>query len=268
MSEIAKAKRPFFAAKNPEKEGCIYYEEEVEFDWHKGMSWQVRQRSSVAMAHVIEGLYPKAKDKILEVSTKSSNYALGAALSAMNLQFTDYETQETHPVENWFQASKQFSRQGEIFGPYMELLNEDSKNAKRFVNPNLDKKIAEQYTNNLLFRRIQNEIAGSSLRSFIFCGKEFKVVPKSGFYDYIYCKALSQNKDLADAIRKFIVFTDIEFNPIKNGKVIRYNTQARSCAIFVALSNRRTLDVALESFESFINCVQYQTEENNTLFAK
>lgn len=261
MSKIARAKRPFFAAKSADKEGCIYFENEVEFDWHKGMSWQVRQRSSLAMAQVIEEMYPKTKGRILEVSTKSSNYELGVALSALNLKYTDYETQEIHPIENWFQSSKQFSRQGEVFGPYVELLNVDPKRAKRFVNSNLDKKISEQYADNDMFNNIQSEIKGTSLSSFVFLGKRYKTEPKSGFYDYIYTKALNQNQELANALKEYMVFTDIEFNPRMNGRVVRYNTQARACAIFVALSNKGLLNVALEDFDSFVDCVQY--EANN-----
>lgn len=260
MSEIARAKRPFFAAKSADKEGCIYFEKEVEFDWHKGMSWQVRQRSSLAMAQVIEEMCPKTKGRILEVSTKSSNYEQGFALSAMNLMYKDFETQEMHPIENWFQSSKQFSRQGELFGPYAELLNVDPKSAKRFVNSNLDKKTAEQYADNAVFNRIQSEIKGTSLSGFVFRGKSYKTEPKSGFYDYIYSKALSQNQELANAIKKYKVFTDIEFNPIINGRVVRYNTQARACAIFVALSNKGLLNIALEDINSFIDCVQYETD--------
>jgi hypothetical protein len=260
MSEIARAKRPFFAAKSGNKEGCIYYEKEVEFDWHKGMSWQVRQRSSLAMAQVIEEMYPKTKGRILEVSTKSSNFELGSALSAMNLIYTDLETQEMHSIENWFQASKQFSREGKLFGPYTELLNVDPKSAKRFVNSNLHKKIAEQYAYNAMFNRIQNEIKGARLSSFVFRGKNYKTEPKSAFYDYIYSKALNQNQKLANAIKDYTVFTDIEFNPIMSGRVVRYNTQARACAIFVALLNKGLLNIALENFDSFIDSVQYETD--------
>lgn len=261
MSENARAKRPFFAAKSADKVGCIYYEEEIEFDWHKGMSWQVRQRSSLSMARVIESIYPKTIGKILEVSTKSNNFELGSALSAMNLMYTDCETQETRSIENWFQSSKQFSRQGKIFGPYTELLDIDPKSAKRFVNSKLDNKVAIQYTDNAMFKRIQAEIKDANLCGFVLCGKSYKTEPKSGFFDYIYSKALNQNQELANSLINYSVFTDIEFNPKMNGRVIRYNTQARACAIFVALTKRGLLNIALEDFDSFVECVQYETDK-------
>ena len=264
MPQMGRARRPFFAAKSQEKEGCVFFEKEVEFDWHTGMSWQVRQRSSLAMAQVIEEMYPETKGRILEVSTKSSNYELGFALSAMNLMYTDLETQKKRPVENWFQSSKQFSREGEVFGPYTELLNVDPKSAKRFVNSTLDRKIADQYAHNALFNRIQGEIKGASLQSFVLLGKHFKTQPKSGFYDYLYSKALNQNQELADAIIEYTVFTDIEYNPIMNGVVVRFNTQARASAIFVALSIKGLLNIALKDFSSFVDCVQYETDFNST----
>ena len=260
MPQMARARRPFFAAKSQNKEGCVFFEKEVEFDWHKGMSWQVRQRSSLAMAQAIEEMFPQTKGRILEVSTKSNNYELGFALSAMNLMYTDLETQEKRPVENWFQSSKQFSREGKVFGPYTELLNVDSKSAKRFVNSTLDKKIADQYAHNALFNRIQGEIEGASLLRFVWLGKNYGIEPKSGFYDYLYSKALNQNQELADAIIEYTVFTDIEFNPKMNGVVIRFNTQARACAIFEALSQKGVLNIALKDYSAFVDGVPYETD--------
>jgi hypothetical protein len=260
MTGVARAVRPFFVVKRPEKTGRVYHEENIEFDWHKGMSWQVRQRSSIAMAEAIMDKYKSQAEylRILEVSTKSTNYDLGVALSARNLLFTDTKTQRTLPVENWFQASKQFTRDGITFGPYTDLLNVEPSQAKRFVNANLDTKTAEQYRGNPLFEQVQSEIAGASMSSFVFLGDEYPLEPKSSFYDYLYAKALNQeqNDALARAIGEYTTFTDIEFNPIKSGKVIRFNTQARACAIFVALQQRDLLNDALESIDSFIECVE------------
>lgn len=89
MARINTTTRPFYCV--PEKEGRAFFEDAVEFDWHSGMSWQVRQRSSDAMHDAIlqkrskHGLKP---EEILEVSTASHDYELGQALSAMNLMYT------------------------------------------------------------------------------------------------------------------------------------------------------------------------------------
>ena len=262
MTGIARASRPFFAVKRPEKGGCVYHEEEIEFDWHKGMSWQVRQRSSLALAQAIERKYPSTAGKILEVSTKSVNYEIGAALSAQRLTYADRKSGRSLPVENWFQASKQFIRDGIELGPYPELLDVEPIQAKRFVNADLDKKTAEQYSGDPLFERIQSEIRGAVMKRFVFLDEAYPLEPKSSFYDFLYARALdqAQNAELARALGRYAVFTDIEFNPVKNGKVIRYNTQARACAIWVSLANRGLSARALEAIGSFVDCVAYGTD--------
>lgn len=263
MTAIARASRPFFAVKRPEKGGCVYHEEEIGFNWHRGMSWQVRQRSSLAMAQAIEDRYPSVAGKILEVSTKSVDYEIGAALSAQRLIYSDHRSGRSRPVENWFQASKQFIRNGLELGPYPELLDVEPVRAKRFINPNLDKKTAEQCSGDPLFEQIQREIRGAVMSRFVFLDEAYPLEPKSSFYDFLYVQALSQeqNSELARALRKYVVFTDIEFNPVKNGKVIRYNTQARACAIWVSLEQRGLSARALESIESFVDCVGYGSHE-------
>lgn len=264
MTAISRAKRPFFAVKRPDKSGCIYHEEEIGFDWHRGMSWQVRQRSSLALAKAIEDKYPSVAGKILEVSTKSVAHEIGAALSAQRLIYEDRGSGRSLPVENWFQASKQFIRDGMVFGPYPELLDVEPIKAKRFIDPNLDKKTAEKYRGDPLFERIQNEIRGAVMNRFVLPGGEaYPLEPKSSFYDFLYAHALDQdqNSDLARALSGYVVFTDIEFNPVKNGKLIRYNTQARACAIWVSLGRRGYTARALESIESFVECVAYGSDE-------
>ncbi|WP_443730290.1 DarT1-associated NADAR antitoxin family protein [Slackia isoflavoniconvertens] len=269
MGAINCATRPFFA---PSKlEGQAFYEDEVTFDWHNGMSWQVRQRSSDSMREAILAKYSSSlsEDDILEVSTASHNFEIGQALSAMNLLYADPVTGETHPVENWFQSSKVFHRDGRDYGPYRELLN--VRLAKRYVNPNPDSKTKEQLKDDSLFLDIQNEIRGSDMCGFNLEGEEYPVIPRSAFYDYLYVSALTQpqNKQLSEGLTNFRVFTDIMFNP-GVGKTRRFNTQARSCAIYVALSKRGVFASGMPSFNDFVDAVAYYPEnrisEQATLF--
>lgn len=258
MSGVKRAVRPFFGASR--KPGCAYFEEDIEFDWHSGLNWQVRQRSSKCMAEAIVQRYGNAGlalSDILEVSTASDEYETGKALSAINLMYEDPETGRVFSVENWFQAAKVFEGGGCEIGPYDELLT--AKSPKRYLNPYLDKKIAEQYEDDELFQRIQSEISGARLTRFELWGKSFPLVPRSCFYDFLYAKALYQdrNVDLARRLCKYRVFTDIMFNP-GTGKKQKYNTQARSCAIFVSLTNRGLIDDALFDIETFIDLVQYE----------
>ena len=106
MDAIKRAVRPFFGASK--KDGCAFFEESIEFDWHSGLGWQVRQRSSKAMADAIVQRYGTAGlclEDILEVSTASDDYETGKALSAINLTYQDPESGRFFSVENLFQAA-------------------------------------------------------------------------------------------------------------------------------------------------------------------
>ena len=260
MSRINKATRPFFCASK--REGQTYIEDEVEFDWHSGMSWQVRQRSSDAMHEAILEKFSQSDldpSEILEVSTASHDYETGQALSAMNLIYTDPDTLEFYPLENWFQSSKVFLKDGKERGPYRELLN--IRLAKRYINPHPDKKTIEQLEGDPLFDKIQGEINGSKMSCFRLSGKDYPLLPRSAFYDYLYVSALCQpqNRELAESLIEFRVFTDIMFNP-GSGKTKRFNTQARSCAIYVALAKRGVLDEGVPSFQQFVQQTNYADE--------
>lgn len=211
------------------------------------------------MAEAIVRRYGRAglsPDDILEVSTASTDFETGKALSAINLMYEDTETGRLFSVENWFQAAKVFERNGHEYGPYPELLK--VRTPKRYLNEFLDQKTAAHYEGDELFQRVQSEIRGSDLVRFELWGKEFPLVPRSCFYDYLYAKALYQdrNADLAARLCDYRVFTDIMFNP-GTGKRRKYNTQARSCAIFVSLTKRGLLDDALFDIDSFIDLVEY-----------
>lgn len=259
MQPGKRAVRPFFGASR--KPGCAFVEESIEFDWHSGLSWQVRQRSSKCLAEAIIRRYGNAGltlQDILEVSTASDDYETGKALSAINLMYEDPETGRIFSVESWFQSAKVYERDGQEFGPYDELLT--VKTPKRYLNTFLDSKTARQYEGDELFQRIQLEIQNASLVRFELWGKEFPLIPRSCFYDYLYAKALYQerNTGLAERLCDYRVFTDIMFNP-GTGKRRKYNTQARSCAIFVSLTKRNLIDDALFDIDSFVDLVGYET---------
>lgn len=265
MGSIKNATRPFFAAS--EKPGQVFYEECASFDWHSGMSWQVRQRSSESFAEAILAKYGAGGlkgDEILEVSTASKNYAVGKALSAVNLLYKDDAGGLCYSVENWFQAAKVFEKDGIVSGPYPELL--EVRMPKRYLNSSISKDVANQYRNDPLFNRIQKETYKAPLIRFEMLGSCYPMVPRSCFYDYLYVSALNQEKNasLAESIMQYRVFTDIMFTP-GSGSKRKYNTQARSCAIFVSLRKRQAVDAATRDIQSFIEAVGYQESQQSTL---
>lgn len=115
QKNIGKTARPIFI---PLRDNIGVIEQDIEFDWHMGMSAEVRKRS-------IRSLHQEAKkqgfNKILEASSKSEQQ-IGIQLSAFFLKNI-----KNYPVENLFQSSKVF----ENGGPYRDLLTVTPREAKR-----------------------------------------------------------------------------------------------------------------------------------------
>ncbi len=225
------AKRPvYIPISDSEYPGVII--EEIDFEWHPGMSVSQKQKS-------INSLHNSANEKgifpILEISSKSEN-EIGVKLSAFNLMITTPKG-KTYSVETAFQSSKVFTGSG---GPFPEILEMTSREAKQAIK--------EKEIGNLI--------------KFKFYDKEFPIKPRTFFYDWIYIKALIQNKDLSEKISDFNGFTDIEFNPKKS-----INCQAYSAALFVSLDKTKKLKNAIENPESFlkVNEKEYKNKDSKIL---
>ena len=193
---IGKTARPIFI---PLRENIGIIEQNIEFDWHMGMSSEVRKRS-------IYSLHQEAKkqgfNKILEASSKSEQQ-IGIQLSAFFLKNI-----KNYPVENLFKSSKVF----ENGGPYRDLLTVTPREAKK------DNRLRES----------------GSMTKFSFNGKDFPLEPKSLFYDWLYFNVLFSERN--SALREeffdnhFDAFSDIEFIPNKS-----FSCQARTLALCVSL---------------------------------
>lgn len=215
-------------------EDRYYTEVTMPFMWHMGMSWQVKQRSSLSLRESIQSKYPNKK--IIEISTASDNYELGKKLSAFNLTLNNI------PVENLFQGSKVFS---DNTGPFTDIYFGCSpKEAK--VDPRIKAKKG-------------HEVIGFKLNTHGIA-INFESYPFSAFYDYIYILALSQHQELADEIIKYDVFTDINFNQkIPYSTKGPFNCQARSLAIYVELAKRGEISQYLQKPNEFIDKIYSNT---------
>lgn len=191
----------------------------VDFTWHAGMAMSRRQMSMRSLHEAAQTLHSKAR--ILEVS-RMSNEALGEQLSAFNLTLEHKDQNREISVECAFQASKVFERGG----PFLDLLNASPANAKRDL-------------------RLQES---GRLTGFRFFDEEWANEPPTAFYDWIYVNALHRRPDLASAVTKYDIFTDIAFNPEKS-----INCQASAVALYVALVRRGELRAALLSREAFLS---------------
>jgi hypothetical protein len=210
------ARRPVF---RPVQTGPQLVEEVLlDFIWHPGFAKSQAQKS-IASLHAAarqQGLTPA-----LEISSKSDT-ALGVALSAFNLTLRLGD--RTMSVEAAFQGSKVF----EHGGPFHELYGGSSWDAKT------DERI-----------RSSGQIVGFDL-----LGQKWPTEPLTCFYDWLYLTALSQHPEAVLDVVRFKAFSDIAFNPEKS-----LNCQARSAAVFVALSEQGLLAQAIRDRESYLAVV-------------
>jgi len=208
------AKRPVFISKHSNH--SFVKEKDITFDWYPGFAVSQKQKS-IQSLH--ENIYEYDDNlKVLEVSSKSTD-ELGVQLSAFNLQMILPDGKEVS-VETAFQASKVFEKGG----PFIDLYEKTSKEAKK------DERIK----------------SSGKLLSFVFAGETWELEPKTLFYDWLYINALASKKALSKQVLQYNAFTDIEFNPSKS-----INCQARSVALFVALSQANVLDYVLESIDHY-----------------
>jgi len=166
----------------------------------------------------------------LEVSSKSSE-ELGVSLSAFNLKSRTRKKGNVFSVETAFQSSKVF----EHGGPFRDLMYATSRQAKK------DPRIRES----------------GRLLAFDFFGEEWKLEPKTAFYDWLYINALAKNESLAEELVHYDAFTDIEFNPKKS-----INCQAYSVALFRALTMRKLIHDALANKEAYLSIIEGRPVSN------
>lgn len=218
------ATRPVFAA---EKE-VLVRRVDVKFQWHPGFALS-QKRKSIDSLH--EAAMQHGLGRPLEVSTKSP-LALGRSLSSFNLRLP-VRGNGRAPLECVFQGSKVFEKAG----PFTDLFSQEPASARR--DPRLR--------------------GSGRLTHFEWDEDTWQLLPRTAFYDWLYLNALLLVPADARELEEWDAFTDIEFNPRKS-----LNTQARSCALYVALRRAGT-DVRglLADKERFLSVCQRGESENN-----
>jgi hypothetical protein len=218
------ASRPIFV---PDQNAPPYVKDiMIEFKWYPGFAKSQAQKS-IASLHAVaarQGITPA-----LEISSKSDN-RLGVALSAFNL-FIKPSDGMGMSVECAFQGSKIF----EGGGPFTDLYQASSIDAKRD-------------------ERLRNS---GNVIGFYFIGEKFPITPLTVFYDWLYLHALAQNEKLSTEIINFKGFTDIAFNPQKS-----FNCQARSAALFVALTQAGLMEMVMRSKEDYLKIITGEAANN------
>ncbi len=190
----------------------------VEFRWEPGLAPTQRRKNVRGLHAALQATQPDLR--VLEVSSKS-DLALGRRLSAFALGVRSARSGGLIRVESLYQGSKVFADAG----PFPECYPLPALDARERLRP----------------------WAGQPLTRFELHGVVWPLVPRRAFYDWIYCHALHQNPELADALRGYRAFTDIEFNPARS-----VNCQAYAVAFYLALDTRGLLAKALSSQTDFL----------------
>lgn len=204
----------------------------VDFTWYPGFSKKQKQKSIKSLHEsFLKENYNINQNEILEISTKSPD-DFGVKLSAFNLEIELKSIKTT--VESLFQSSKVFEKGG----PYRDIIEKTSLEAKKD-------------------NRIRNS---GDLITFRFNKRDWPLEPKTVFYDWIYMKALSQNKNYTKQIMKYKAFTDIEFNPKRS-----INCQARSAALFISLKKMNKLNTFLSDIDKYLDYFTSKTDKDSQL---
>lgn len=206
------ATRPVFI---PLKEGsALVLERNFEFPWAPGFA-EVQKKKNVHALH--EAAKRAGLNNILEISTKS-DLELGRRLSAFSLKL-DIDGVK-YPLESVYQSAKVFRKSG----PFPDAMQMPPRDAKRFIREN----------------------ASGDLIGFHLLDKDYPIIPKNAFYDWLYIRSLVDHSEWIRDKIKFSGFTDIEFNPEK-----QVNCQARAFAEFLSLQRRSVLNEAAKDFDFF-----------------
>lgn len=226
------------------KEAPFYNTFEVDFVWAQGLNKVCRRRSIANLLNETGRLYPHLK--VLDVSYVSDQ-EMGVKLSSVNLPIT-LASGKPIPVECAYQGSRLINHAG----PYEELLDADAIKAKEHP-------------------RMSGENTG-----FLIDDKEYAADVLPSFYDWLYCRALNQNPELAIALEKFDAYCSI-MSPVGSIKC-----EARAAAIYEGLRMSGQLSECLDDFDIFCrtmkgdemnkmtnesrNAIQIISDESNELF--
>ena len=222
------AQRPIFLPQNTQP---FSREVNIEFQWFGGFA-RSQQQKCIASLH--DEANAREFGPTLEISSRSPT-PLGVALSAFNLKVRIGGLPEA-TVEAVFQCSKVFAS----CGPFPEFLGMSGRDIKR--DPRLR--------------------GSGPLKRFQLGDEEWRLSPKTALYDWIYVRALVQNSELSSQICGYNSFSDIAFNPERS-----LNCQARSAALFVALTKFGNLEKCLTGQRDFLREVYgVQTGESAKTF--
>lgn len=177
----------------------VFSKQLITFNYNYSKEFSIQQENAKSLKNAF--LQKNPDMKLLEVSSRSDN-VIGKKLSAFDLKMEIDDIE--YILESLFQGSKCFKNGG----PYQDLYHKTPSDAKSDMR-----------------LKSSGELIGFQLFNTF-----FPAIPKTLFYDFLYCNALLQNRHLIDELVKYNAFSDIAFNPKYS-----INCQAEACAIFTSL---------------------------------
>lgn len=211
------ATRPVFVPDTDPDNPQLVHTHEVDFQWMPGRTPQ-QVKVNVAKLHAAAGHRKLAP--LLHVSPDSDD-PLGVRVSASNLAVENANS-FLIPLGAAFEGSKVFTGGG----PFTDL-----------------------------FRKREDEIAADQRLTdsgthigFRFMDLEWGMKAETMFYDWLVLHAIHRHPKLASGIRRFKGFTDID---CQSG--VQAACHARSCALYVAMTEKNRLQEGFEDQNMFLN---------------
>lgn len=212
------AERPVFI---PDEHAPYVREVRPRFEWNGGFAVSQKRKNIAALHESFLAMQPGRN--VLEISSKSLT-PLGVKMSAFSLKKFVPSLGVSVPVECIFQGGKVFG----CGGPYTDLYTASPRDAKR------DPRLKES----------------GILTGFFYEGRHISPMPRTAFYDWLYINAIIENPEIAEAVKAYDAFTDIEFNPNKS-----INCQAYAAALYIALERKGLLE-RCRDFDAFVRVIE------------
>ena len=210
------ATRPVFVPDTDPDHPQLIHEHEVDFHWLPGRSPK-QKKANIAKLH--DAAMHRNLTSLLEVSAESDD-PLGPQVCASNLAVED-DSSFLVPLKAVYHGSMVFAGGG----PFTDL-----------------------------YRKREDEIVGDERLTssgehagFRFRGLEWGLKSGTMFYDWLVIHAINRYQKARTEIRHFKGFTEIDCRP-RDGILCH----ARSCALYVALEEKKLLDEVVGDQDLFI----------------
>ena len=210
------ATRPIFVPDTDPDSSRLIHRHEVDFQWAPGDAPELKSRN-------IEKLHTAAAHRNLSPLLEVSGYAddpIGSRLALAQLTLKNEESYYVS-VSGLYYGSMVFKNGG----PYTDLYR--GQGGDHSSDPRLK--------------------SSGQLMGFRFQDLEWGLKAEGMFYDWLVIQAVQRHRNLGSGLMKFTGFTDLEC-PSQGSGVCH----ARSCALYVALVEKKIIDKVLENQDLFI----------------